>query len=172
MNIRKSLLCLTFSLLMILSVSAFAFGQEMVGASGGRNVAAMKLTTIPPLPTCARGSVQNGDPSMGPTIIFARLTAGCVIPWHWHTPNEHIMIVSGTARLDMRKSKPLILTSGGFAMVGSRHEHQFTCQTGPCQFYVYSDTSFDLYYVDDKGHVIKPDEAMKAVRQKAATEMK
>jgi hypothetical protein len=23
--------------------------------------------------------------------------AGCVVPWHWHTPTEHMMIVSGTS---------------------------------------------------------------------------
>lgn len=172
MRIRRFLLCTTFAVVLMLSVAAFASGQEMAGSAGGRNVAAMKLTTIPPLPTCARGSVQNGDPSAGPSIIFARINAGCVIPWHWHNPNESVMIVSGTARMEMRTGKPLILTSGGFAMVASHHEHQFTCQTGPCQIYVYSDMMFDLHYVDKKGNEMTPAAANKAVKQMAATEMK
>ena len=98
MNIRDRFCASAFTLLMILFISAFANGQEMAGGSSGRNVAMMKLTTIPPLPVCAKGSVQSGDPSKGPSVIFAKATTGCTIPWHWHTPNEHVMIVSGTAR--------------------------------------------------------------------------
>lgn len=171
MNIRGRSCWSAFTLFLILFISAFAFGQEMDGQSSGRNVAAMKLTTIPPLPTCARGSVQSGDPSKGPSVIFAKLSTGCVIPWHWHTPNEHLMVVSGTARIDMKDGKPLTLRSGGFAMLASQHPHQFTCQQA-CQFYVYSDTAFDLHYVNKKGDEITPAEALKAVREKAATEMK
>jgi mannose-6-phosphate isomerase-like protein (cupin superfamily) len=157
-----------FTSSLILFISAFAFGQEM---SGGRNVAGMKLTPIPPLPTCAVGSVQNGDPGKGPSIIFAKIQAGCVIPWHWHTPSEHLMFVSGVARVDMKDGKPLTLRSGGFAMLASKHVHQFTCQQA-CQFYVYSDAAFDLHYVDKQGNEIQPPDALKAVREKVAPGMK
>ena len=156
------------TLSLILFISAFAFGQQM---SGGRNVAAMKLTTIPPLPTCATGSVQNGDPGKGPSIIFAKIQAGCVIPWHWHTPSEHLMIVSGVARVDMKDGKPLTLRAGGFAMLESRHVHQFTCQQ-LCQFYIYSDAPFDMHYVDKQGNEVQPPQALKSVREKVATGMK
>jgi len=170
MNIRKCLLCITFTLLMILCVSAFAFGQEM--GSMGHNASAMKFTWIPPLPTCARGSVQWGDPATGPSIIFARINAGCVIPWHWHTAPERVVFVSGTARIDMKDAKSVTLTSGGFAMLAAQHPHQFTCKAGPCQIYVYPDGAFDLHYVDKKGSEMTPAAANKAVGQKAATEMK
>ena len=113
-----------FTLLLVLFISVSAQGQGMTGQSSGRNVSEMKLTTIPPLPTCARGSVQNGDPSKGPSIIFAKLTTGCTIPWHWHTPNEHVIVVSGIGRVEMKDGKPLTLRSGGFVMLASHHVHQ------------------------------------------------
>jgi quercetin dioxygenase-like cupin family protein len=126
---------------------------------------------IPPLPTCALGAVLNGDPSKGASIIFAKISTGCIVPWHWHTPNEHLMIVSGVARIDMKDGKPLTLRAGGFAKLASQNIHQFTCQQA-CQFYVYSDAAFDLHYVDKQGKEITPAEAMKAVGQKAATRIK
>ncbi len=166
MNIKVKF-CL-FSLLSIVFVSAYAQGQEMGGA---RNVAAMKLTTIPPLPTCARGSVQSGDPSKGESIIFAKINTGCTIPWHWHTPDEHVMVISGTVRMAMKDAKTVTLTAGGFALMPSKHIHQFNCIQS-CQIYVYSNSAFDLHYVNKKGDEITPAAAMKAVKQMAATEMK
>ena len=157
-----------FTLALILFVPAFA--QEASAQSAGTNVAEMKFTTIPGLPTCAKGSVQNGDPSKGPSIILARIPAGCSIPWHWHTPNEHLMLVSGVARLEMKDGKPLTLRAGGFALMAAHHIHQFRSQSA-CLLYIYSDVAFDIHYVNPQGSEISPADAMKAVKEKAATEM-
>jgi hypothetical protein len=127
----------------------------------------MKLTPVPGLPTCAPGAVQTGDPTKGPSVIFARMAAGCTIPWHWHTPNEHIMVVTGTIRLESKDGKPLALRAGGFALMPSRHVHQARCVAG-CLLYVYSDAAFDIHYLDDKGAEIAPDAALKAVKETAA----
>jgi quercetin dioxygenase-like cupin family protein len=149
-------------------MAAYANAQEM---SHGGNVSDMKLTTIPPLPTCGRGSVQSGNPATGSSIIFASIATGCTIPWHWHTPNENVMIANGEARIDIKDQKSLTLRSGGFALLPSKHIHQFHCNK-ECQIYVYSDTAFDLHYVNAKGDEISPADANKAVKQIAATEMK
>src|SRR5215475_6794482 len=79
------------------------------------NVSQMKLVTFPGMATCALGSVQSGDPTKGPSIIYAKMDAGCVFPWHWHTPNEHIMVVSGTVSLQAKGEKAQPLRSGAFA---------------------------------------------------------
>ena len=160
-----------FTLALILFTSASAQGQEMAGQSAGRNITEMKFVTIPGLPTCAKGSVQSGDPTKGPSVIFAKVPAGCSIPWHWHTPNEHLMIVSGVARMEMKDGKPLTLRAGGFALMPSHHVHQFRCERA-CQLYIYSDVAFDIHYVNRQGNEISPLDALKAVRETAATEMK
>ena len=160
----------TLTLFLILSVSASAQGQE-TGGQPGRNIAEMKFVTVPGLPTCSPGAVQSGDPAKGPSIILAKVAAGCSIPWHWHTPNEHLMIVSGAARLEMKDGKPLTLQAGGFAMMPSRHVHQSRCDR-PCVLYIYSDVALDIHYVDGKGKEISPAEALKAVKETAATDMK
>lgn len=129
------------------------------------NVAQAKWMKFPGFPTCAPGSVVNGDPSKGPSIILAKGSAGCVVPWHWHTPNEHLMMISGTARLQTKDGKPSTLRAGGYAMMPSHHQHQFTCTTA-CMLYVYSDTAFDIHYLNAAGAEISPEEAMKAVKEK------
>src|SRR6266550_5533953 len=161
-----TVLCLS----MLLFVVGSARAQEMT-AQPGTNMAAMKFVNIPPLPTCARAAVASGDPTKGPSIILAKATTGCVIPWHWHTPNEHVMIVSGAATLQMKDAKPVSLRAGAFALMPSNHAHQFRCLRA-CALYIYSDTAFDIHYVDKQGNEMVPADALKAVREKPATEMK
>jgi quercetin dioxygenase-like cupin family protein len=132
-----------------------------------QNVAEMKFVAFPGMPTCASGSVQNGDPTKGPSILLAKMAAGCVFPWHWHTPNEHLMMVSGTGRMEMKDGKPVTLRPGGFAMMPSRHVHQFGCSAA-CSLYVYSDGAFDMHYVDAQGQEISPEAALMAVKETPA----
>ena len=151
-------------------LAGVAQAQDMA-PQPGTNMAAMKFVMIPPLPTCATGSIANGNPAQGPSIILAKATTGCVIPWHWHTPNEHVMVVSGLVRLQMKDAKPVTLSAGGFALMPSHHQHEFKCLR-TCALYIYSDAAFDIHYLDKQGKEIQPADAMKAVKEKAATEMK
>src|SRR5437773_3642824 len=159
MNSRIKLFGLLGFLALVLTVSVSA--QQ----AGGQNIAGMKFATFPGLPTCALGAVQSGNPATGPSIIAAKLSAGCVIPWHWHTPVESLMIVSGTARMEMKDAKSMTFKAGGFAQVPSNHAHQFRCTT-PCTFFVHSDTAFDIHYVNAAGTEIPPADALKAVKEK------
>jgi quercetin dioxygenase-like cupin family protein len=94
-----------------------------------------------------------------------------VIPWHWHTPSEHVMVVSGTVSLQMKDGQPVMLTAGGFALMPSQHAHYFKCLR-TCALYVYSDAAFDIHYVDKSGNELQPADALKPYKEKPATEMK
>ena len=147
-----------------LSISTLTQGQDTTTHSIVRNLAEIKFVPFPGLPTSAPGFVQSGDPTKGPSIIMGKIKAGCTIPWHWHTPNEHLMIVSGVASVQMKGENPMTLRAGGFAMMPSHHIHQFRC-IEDCVLYIYSDTAFDLHYVNEQGTEIPPDEALKAVNE-------
>src|SRR3990167_4109420 len=162
MTNRSQWWCTMLAASLFFCLPHFALGQEAAGQPAGRNLAQMKFDTVPGLPTCALSSVQSGDPTKGPSIILAKVPAGCLVPWHWHTPNEHLMIVSGVARLEVKDGKPLTLRAGGFAMMPSRHVHQFRCTTA-CTFFIDSDAAFDINYVDAQGKELAPDDALKAV---------
>ena len=160
-----------FTISLILSVSVSVRGQETADQPPGRNMGDMKFVTFPGLPTCATFSVESGDPSKGPSILLAKAADGCSIPWHWHTPNEDVMMVSGVGNIEMKDGKPLTLQKGGFAMLPSHHVHQFQC-VNSCTFFLYTDAAFDIHYVNGQGEEITPAEAMKTVNQTVATEMK
>jgi quercetin dioxygenase-like cupin family protein len=159
----RGLFCF-FTLSLILSTSTAIQAQEMSSKSG-QNVTEMTFANVPGLPTCTVGSVQNGDPAKGPSIIFARIDAGCVIPWHWHTPSEHLMMVKGIAHVEMKDGKPLTLESGGYALMPSRHVHQFRCEKA-CSLYIYSDAAFDMHYVDAQGNEISAEDVLKSTMRK------
>jgi quercetin dioxygenase-like cupin family protein len=160
-----------FTVLWILLLAGFAPGQATAGQAMGQNMAEMTFGPLPGLPTCLTGSVQNGDPTKGPSIILAKIAPGCSIPWHWHTPNERLMVVSGEARLEMKDGEPLMLRAGGYAMAPANHVHQFHCD-GPCTVYIYADAAFDIHYVDPQGKEISVGEALKPFKETASLGMK
>ncbi len=169
MRNRSSWWWATIAVSSILGLAGSVQGQGP--ASQAANVADMKFVTLPGLPTCATGSVQDGDPTRGPSIILAKAASGCAVPWHWHTPSERVMIVAGVGRAEMKDGKPVALRPGGFALMPSHHVHRYSCE-GSCEFSIYSDAAFDIHYVDGQGQEIAANQALKAVGETVATEMR
>ena len=73
------------------------------------------------------------------------------------------MMVSGTARVEPKDGKPIVLKEGGFAHLAPRHVHRFTC-VSDCLMYVQADGPFDIHYVDAQGMEIPPEAALKAAQ--------
>ncbi len=96
---------------------------------------------------------------------MVKCTRGCKAPWHFHTPNEQLMMVSGIGRLEMKGEQAVNLRAGGFAYAPIKHVHQFTCVGGPCSFFLHSDGPFDIHYVDQYGTEIPTEQAL-SKRQK------
>ena len=124
-----------------------------------RKLSDTKLAPLPGLPACIAMAVENGDPSKGPSLIVFKGTVGCSIPWHSHTPTEQVMIVSGSAKLEMKGGSSATLGPGGYALMPSKHVHQFTCASA-CTAFVHSDGAFDIQYVDANGKDISPEVAL------------
>jgi len=128
--------------------------------------ATTKFGPHPALPACATIAVQDGDPGKGESIIMLRAKAGCVLPWHWHTPNERLIIVSGSAKADMKDMKPTMLHPGDFILLPSKGIHQFTALTN-VELFDISDAPFDMHYVDPAGKEIPVEAALKAAHKPA-----
>ncbi len=154
-------------------VVAFVAAWPVAGAPAAdqvvtNNAATMKMVNFPGFPTCATGAVESGDPEHGPSVvILLKATSGCKVPLHWHTPNEHVMMVSGAGKLEMKDAKAVVLRAGGYALLPSHHVHQFTC-AGLCTAFVYADGIFDIHYVDKDGKEISPDQALGSPKMKPA----
>ncbi len=165
MRNRRSLL-LQGSVLFLFVLSAGVLRAQDAAKAVAMNTSAMKFVAFPVMPACATGAVVSGDPGKGPSIILAKMKPGCKFPWHWHTPNESVMLVSGQAEAQMKDGKPTALHAGAFALMPSKHVHRFSCKT-ECMLFVHSDAAFDMHYVDDAGKEITPDEALKKVKETA-----
>lgn len=126
------------------------------------------LGNSPVLPSCATVAVQDGDPGKGPSIFLIKAQKGCVFPWHWHTPNEKLIILSGSAKGEMKDAAtPLALKPGDFVVLPSKGIHQFTAVTA-VELYDISDAPFDMHYVDSGGQEIAVADALKAVHEAPA----
>jgi len=124
-------------------------------------MASSKFITLPVAPACLKLSPQKGDPTKEAALILMKATAGCRIPWHWHTAGENLMFVSGKAKLEMKDAAPATVGAGDFATLPGKHQHQFTCLAA-CTFFNSIDGPFDIHYVDKDGNEIKPEDALKS----------
>ena len=146
-----------FSLLSLLV--ATASGQQD-DKSIVQNTTPGKFQKIPNLPDCITAAVEQGDPTKGASVLMVKGTTGCKAPWHFHTPNEQVMMVSGIGRVEMKGEQAVNLRTGGFAYAPPKHVHQFMCVGGPCSFFLHSDAPFDIHYVDQSGNEISTEQAL------------
>jgi len=107
----------------------------------------------PALPTCGVGNIKEGNPETGPSIIKIKFLPGCVIPWHWHTANERVIVISGSTKAEMKGMEPVALKQGDFILLSSKQIHQFTAVTS-AEIFLLSDAPFDIHYVDATGKEI------------------
>jgi quercetin dioxygenase-like cupin family protein len=146
-------------LLACLLLAGQALNAQDMGAV--RKLSENKFAAVAGVPSCAQVSVQAGDPAKGPSTLLLKGQAGCSIPWHWHTANEQVMVTSGSARVQMKDGPSAVLTAGGYAMMPTKHIHQFTCVHASCMAFVTSDAVFDIHYVDAAGTEIPSEQALK-----------
>ena len=93
--------------------------------------------------------------------MLLKLASGCRVPWHWHTANETLVVISGRGSLAMKDSpRPLPFVPGAYASLPSHHVHQASCSSA-CLLFNTADAAFDVHYVDAKGEEISADQALK-----------
>jgi quercetin dioxygenase-like cupin family protein len=128
-------------------------------------VAAAKFGPILNAPECFTVAVERGDPTKGPSVILAKFDPGCVAPWHWHTPSETAMVVSGALETQMKGDKTLVVHHGDFLYLPSHHVHRATClSSSPCLVFLTSDATFDVHWIDAGGQEIPLETALKATK--------
>ena len=163
---RARILC---SVLVLLGLTSWLIAQDDNTMSYAA-AASSKFANLPVLPSCMTLSVQRGDPSKGPSVIIAKFKPGCVVPWHWHTASEQLIVISGTGKAQMKDGQPVTLHQGDYLFLPSKHVHQFTAVTAVTMFDLPSG-AFDIHYVDPSGAEITPEQALKpkmAVKPAAA----
>jgi quercetin dioxygenase-like cupin family protein len=113
--------------------------------------------------------VARVAPSKGASVILAKFAPGCVAPFHWHTPSETVMIVSGALEIQMKGDQPLVTHRGDLAYMPPKYVHRATCTgAAPCLVFLTSNAAFDIHWVDADGKEIAMEAALESARHPAA----
>jgi hypothetical protein len=94
---------------------------------------------------CLASALESGDAATGPSTWILKAPTGCVVPWHSHTAREELIIVGGQVFAEMGDHAPTLLGPAGYAMMGGRMAHQFTCRgPGECLMFITFDGPYDI----------------------------
>lgn len=108
----------------------------------------------PFFPAGARFAVLQGDPSQpGVFTVRLELPAGYIIRPHFHTPDEHVTVLSGALILgtgdSVRTQGADALPAGAFATAKAR-EHHYAVARGKTVVQIHGQGPFDITYVNPK----------------------
>jgi mannose-6-phosphate isomerase-like protein (cupin superfamily) len=125
----------------------------------------LEFITVPNMPACATAAILRGNPRSGPAWVLLKLTSGCRVPWHWHTANESLVVISGRGTLAMKDGPPLRFAPGAYTSLPSHHVHQASCSRS-CLLFNAADAAFDIHYVNATGGEISASKALKPAASK------
>jgi quercetin dioxygenase-like cupin family protein len=98
-------------------------------------------------PACLKVARENGDPDKGASTFLLEAPSGCVVPAHYHTAEEQLMVVRGDVLTGMDGMPEQTLGPGGFAMMPSKAMHWFTCKSkDTCLMFVTFDRTYDIVW--------------------------
>lgn len=99
-------------------------------------------------PDCLQFFLETGDLKTGPSTAIMKAAPKCVIPPHYHTAEEQLIIVKGDVSAGMQGMQDTVLGPGGFAMMPSKQPHWFTCTAKEeCLMFVTFDRAYDIVWV-------------------------
>src|SRR5450759_888021 len=163
MRFARLLCCLLFVLLASALITPLAAqSQDQMPYAA---LASTKFMTLPVLPSCMTISAQRGDPMKGAAVLLLKVKTGCVVPWHWHTANENLMMVSGKGKAEMPDGAQT-MAMGDYLYLEGKQIHQFTCISS-CLVFDVIDDAFDIHYVDSEGKEIPVAQALKPMAKPA-----
>jgi quercetin dioxygenase-like cupin family protein len=136
------------SLLALIAMALLAGAQSM-DKGGARPLAQVKFAQDDDV-KCLASALENGDPGKGASALILKAPPNCVVPWHYHTAEEQLVVTQGTVLTEMQGMSARALGPGGFAMMPGKAKHQFSCQSkSPCILFVMFDRTYDIFWVKD-----------------------
>ena len=105
-------------------IAVFASGASLAEGSATGTVRPLGSVQFSPDTDvkCLSSAIETGDPKAGHSTWVLKAPPGCVVPWHSHTAEEQLIIISGTVLAEMTDHPPTRLGPGGFASALSAPE--------------------------------------------------
>jgi len=133
--------------LLLVAVGAASRGQGQTSPHGIVTPLAGANLVFDGEPACLKVARENGDPDKGASTFLLEAPSGCVVPAHYHTAEEQLMVVRGDVLTGMDGMPEQTLGPGGFAMMPSKAMHWFSCQSkSPCLMFVTFDRKYDIVW--------------------------
>jgi len=89
-------------------------------------------------------AVLHGDPAKSNADVFFRVQAGAVIPRHWHTSAERMVLVAGELAVTYDGHPSVTLTPGMYAYGPAKLPHHAVCGGGgPCVLFIAFESPVD-----------------------------
>jgi quercetin dioxygenase-like cupin family protein len=130
----------------IFAVAALAGAQSM-DKGGARPLAQVRFAPDEDV-KCLESALENGNPSKGASTFILKAPPNCIVPWHYHTAGEQLIVTQGNVKTEMDGMAAVSLAAGGFAMMPGKAKHQFSCQSkNPCVLFVTFDRTYDIFWV-------------------------
>jgi quercetin dioxygenase-like cupin family protein len=86
-----------------------------------------------------------------PSTILLKATPGCVVPWHYHTAMEQVVVIRGLLKMEMTGHSATTVGPGGFAAMPSKMAHRFVCSgKRECLLTVMFDGAYDIFWLKEK----------------------
>ncbi len=122
-------------------------GQGQTAAHGVVTPLASANLVFDGEPACLKVARENGDPDIGASTFLLEAPSGCVVPAHYHTAEEQLMVVRGDVLTGMDGMAETTMGAGGFAMMPSKAMHWFTCKSKvTCLMFVTFDRKYDIVW--------------------------
>jgi len=96
------------------------------------------------LPKGCEISVLQGDPGKNNADVFFKVPANSVIPRHWHTSAERMVLISGELHVTYDGHKTAVLKPGTYAYGPAKLPHKAECKkAGPCILFIAFESPVD-----------------------------
>ena len=137
---------LLVTVLALAGTSAFAQAPAPEQASSrSAQDAQLQWGPCPPfMPSGCGLAVLHGDPTKPNADVFLRLPANAVIPGHWHTSAERMVLVAGELHVTYKGQAKVVLKPGMYAYGPAKLPHSASCAgSAPCVLFIAFESAVD-----------------------------
>lgn len=105
----------------------------------------LKWGGCPPfMPKGCEIAMLHGDPAKANLDVFFRVPAKAVIPLHWHTSAERMILITGELHVTYEGQKTAVLKPGTYAYGPAKRSHHAVCAgETPCVLFIAFETPLD-----------------------------
>jgi len=127
---------------------AWAFAQAPAPAQAltrSAQDAQLQWGPCPPFMPAGCGlAVLHGDPAKPNADVFLKLPANAVIPEHWHTSAERMVLVAGELSVHYKGQAKVVLKPGMYAYGPAKLPHSASCAgSASCVLFIAFESAVD-----------------------------